>query len=100
MINEQSLEQRALNRIDFLLKENLKLTFDQRNFLQVLKRDIINFGTLPDYTLRRIGNISDDLNDLQMIFDVLGTDYLEREISRNKAFEREVIIAIEERTNV
>jgi hypothetical protein len=99
VINEQSLEQRALNRIDFLLKENVKLNFEQRNFLQVLKRDIINFGTLPDYTLRRIGNISDDLKDLQIIFGVLGTDYLEREIGRNKAFEREVIIAIEERAN-
>ena len=100
VINEQSLEQRALNKIDFLLKENVKLNFEQRNFLQVLKRDIINFGTLPDYTLRRIGNISDDLKDLQMIFGVLGIDYLEREIGRNKAFEREVIIAIEERANV
>jgi hypothetical protein len=100
VINEQSLEQRALNKIDFLLKENVKLNFEQRNFLQVLKRDIINFGTLPDYTLRRIGNISDDLKDLQTIFEVLGTDYLEREIGRNKAFEREVIIAIEERANV
>jgi hypothetical protein len=78
----------------------VNLNFEQRNFLQVLKRDIINFGTLPDYTLRRIGNISDDLKDLQLIFGVLGPDYLEREIGRNKAFEREVIIAIEERANV
>ena len=100
IINEQSLEQRALNKIDFLLKENVKLNLEQRNFLQVLKRDVINFGTLPDYTLRRIGNISDDLKDLQIIFEVLGADYLEREITRNKAFEREVIIAIEEKANV
>ena len=100
VINEQSLEQRALNKIDFLLKENVNLNFEHRNFLQILKRDIINFGTLPDYTLRRIGNISDDLKDLQLIFGVLGADYLEREIRQNKAFEREVIIAIEERVSV
>jgi hypothetical protein len=100
VINEQSLEQRALNKIDFLLKENSKIDFDLRNFLQLLKRDIINFGTLPDYTLRRIGNISDDLKELQTIFQVLGPNYLEHEINRNKAFEREVIIAIEERVNV
>jgi hypothetical protein len=100
VINEQSLEQRALNKIDFLLRENMQLNFELRNFLQVLKRDIINFGTLPDYTLRKIGNISDDLKDLQLMFNVLGADYLEGEIGRNKAFEREVIIAIEERANV
>jgi len=100
VINEQSLEQRALNKIDFLLKENSNLNFELRKFLQVLKRDIIHFGTLADYTLRRIGNISDDLKDLQKMLDVLGTEYLEREIERNKSFEREVIIAIEERANV
>lgn len=99
VINEQSLEQRALNRIEFLIKENKNLDLGLRNFLQVLKRDIISFGTLPDYSLRRIGNIGDDLKDLRTLFETLGSEYLDHEISRNKQFERELIIAIEERNN-
>lgn len=100
VINDQSLEQRALNKIDYLLKTNSKINLELRNFLQVLKRDIVNYGTLPDYTLRKIGNISEDLGDLLVLFETLGADYLEREILRNKEFDREVIIAIEERANV
>jgi hypothetical protein len=73
------------------------------DFLRTLREDIIDYGTLSDYTLRRIANLenSDDNNRKKAILEIsalekeLGEDYLQREKERQKELSKEIIIAIE-----
>ena len=81
---------------DFLLKNETRLDLRAKSFLNVLRRDIVNYGTLPDYTLRRIANISKNIDEVTNLMNTLGEKYLVKEIARNRAFEREIIIAVEE----
>ena len=71
--------------------------------IRILREDIIDYGTLSDYTLRRIANLenSDDINRKKAILEIsamkdeLGEDYLQKEKERQKDLSKEIIIAIE-----
>jgi hypothetical protein len=95
VLNDQSLEQRALNSLESLIRHFRDNDQDVLGFLLDLKRDIINFGTLPDYTLRRISNLTPDSSDLNNLREQLGSDYLKLEKKQKSPGVRETIIAIE-----
>ena len=96
IVSEQSLEIKALNNLEFLVKSAKEDLMLQKSFLRTLKEDILNYGTLADYTLRRISNLKEgDAKDVRALKDELGEDYLTKEKSRQKDQKREIIIAIE-----
>jgi len=100
--SELSIERKALNILNNLLRNtsNPELT-EMKKFIRTLREDILDYGTLPDYTMRRIANIKvennnfkDALEELRNIKLELGEDYLEREKARLKLKDKEIIIAI------
>ena len=104
-VSEQSLEQKALNNLNYLINTNqLEEIIPYKDFLRILREDIINYGTLSDYTLRRISNLEsgDDkkikitVKEIEAIRKELGgEDYLQKEKDRQKDLSKEIIIAIE-----
>lgn len=102
-ISEQSLEQKALNNLNTFIKNPWEELLPYLDFLRTLREDIIDYGTLSDYTMRRIANLenSDDTNrkksvkEISSLKDELGEDYLLREKERQKDLSKEIIIAIE-----
>jgi superfamily II DNA or RNA helicase len=105
--SEQSLETKALNNLNFLINSNRReelMPF--KSFLRTLREDIIDYGTLSDYTLRRISNleVNDDktlkeaIREIESIEKELGgDDYLQKEKNRRRDLSKEIIIAIENR---
>ena len=103
-ISEKSLEQQAINNLKtFLSKIQDDRIFEYKDFLRTLLEDILDYGTLPDYTLRRIANLesSDEkkiersIREIKLLKEELGEDYLEQEKSRQKDLTKEIIVAIE-----
>ena len=102
-VSELSLEQKALNNLNTFIKNPWEELLPYMDFLRTLREDIIDYGTLSDYTLRRIANLenSDDNNRKKTIIgisalkDELGEDYLLKEKERQKDLSKEIIIAIE-----
>lgn len=102
-MSEQSLEQKALNNLKTFVKNPSEELLPYMDFLRTLLEDIIDYGTLSDYTLRRIANLanSNDKNrkssieEIHSIRNELGEDYLEKEKERHKDISKEIIIAIE-----
>jgi len=106
-LSEQSLETKALNNLNYLINSNKReelMPF--KSFLRTLREDIIDYGTLSDYTLRRIANldsnndkwIKEALKEIEAIRKELGgDDYLQKEKDRQRDLSKEIIIAIENR---
>jgi len=99
---EQSLEQKALNNIKALLNLDNENITQFKDFLRTLYEDIIEYGTLADYTLRRIVNLKSSENEinrtieeLKKLRDELGEEYLLKEKEKLKTLHKEIIIAIE-----
>lgn len=97
--SEVSLEQRAKNVLNSLLRinDNKKLT-PLKPFIRTLLEDIIDYGTLSDFTLRRLANIDTDKNpekEIEEIKKELGVDYLLKEKQRLRELKKEIIVAIE-----
>ena len=71
--------------------------------MRTLKEDILDYGTLSDYTVRRISNLENSNDDKRRktILEIvklksnLGEDYLEKEKLRQKDLKKEIIVAIE-----
>jgi hypothetical protein len=79
----------------FFAVNPLSLLNPHKDFLRMLKEDIISYGTLSDYTLRRFSNFKENiLDDLLQLKNELGEDYLVKEKNRRKDINRELIIAI------
>jgi len=98
--NEQSLEQKAFNNIMTFLQFTKPCLVPLTGFLRTLREDIVNYGTLPDYTLRVISEWdAQDLNKatraIKELREFLGEDYLEKEKLRLRKTKKEIIIAIE-----
>ncbi|MBP8960218.1 MAG: DEAD/DEAH box helicase family protein [Bacteroidales bacterium] len=101
-----SIEKNALGVIDFLLrqKENPDLVM-LKPFLRTLREDILDYGTLPDYTLRRIANLSNNKSGINISEAITELGKLEKELGRNyldqeknmQHPDKEIIIAIENR---
>ncbi len=101
--SELSLEQRAKNVLYSLLRDNNneKLT-NLKPFIKTLLEDIIDYGTLSDFTLRRIAEIDVDKNpeiEIESLKEELGEDYLIKEKQRLKELKKEIIVAIENIAN-
>ncbi|MNY47365.1 hypothetical protein D3C86_1826290 [compost metagenome] len=102
--SEISLEQRAEKNLKISLKL-LKGTYsDYSSFIQVLIKDIRNYHTLSERSLRRIGSLdlTDDkksvdnfLSEIKWLKKQLGEDYIELIEQTAKGKSKEVIIAIE-----
>ncbi|PIP28655.1 MAG: helicase [Candidatus Moranbacteria bacterium CG23_combo_of_CG06-09_8_20_14_all_35_22] len=93
-INEQSLEQKAIINLNFLIRNPKESIIDHLDFLKTLLEDILDYGTLPDYTLRKIGDIKDE-KDVDELEKDLGLDYLQKEKEEQRNYKKEIIIAIE-----
>lgn len=112
--SEKSLEQQAINNLKtFLYEIQDDRISAYKNFLKTLLEDIQDYGTLPDYTLRRIVNLpvplarqtglesGDDkkieksIKEIKALKEELGENYLEKEKSREKDLTKEIIVAIE-----
>jgi superfamily II DNA or RNA helicase len=95
-VSEQSLEQKALIKLDFLIKSIKEELMPHKDFLRTLKEDILGYGTLADYTLRRIANFKEEtIKDIQELKNELAEDYLIKEKNRQKDQKKEIIIAIQ-----
>jgi len=96
---EKDLEQRALLNIKTIIANPWQEILAHLDFLRVLREDIIDYGTLSDYTLRRIANL--EISDHKTVKEILafkkelGEDYLQKEKERQKNLSKEIIIAIE-----
>ena len=103
-MSEQSLEQKALNNLaTFINQLNSEEIMPHKDFLRTLREDILDYGTLSDYTLRRIANMesADDkklkraIAEIVTLKEELGEDYLQKEKAKQKNLSKEIIIAIE-----
>jgi superfamily II DNA or RNA helicase len=100
--SEQSNEKKALNNIDYLLRVNQNENLLQlKKFIRTLREDLLDYGTLPDYTIRRIANLKlsdselkEAIEELNSIKNELGEDYLDKEKKKLTRADKEVIIAI------
>ena len=94
--SEVSLEMKSLNNLDFLIKSTKDDLMPYKDFLRVLKEDILGYGTLPDYTLRRIANFKEGVpKEIDELRKELGDDYLTIDKNRQQDYKKEIIIAIE-----
>ncbi len=103
-ISENSLEMKAQNNLVAILdiKGNKELN-KLRPFLRILLEDIRDYGTLSDYTLRRLAKldfsndnkIKESIEEIKQLRDELGDDYLEKSIKAMQNLNKEVIVAIE-----
>ncbi len=96
-----NLSERAINVLKTLLNNFTKEELT-KHFINMLLEDIIDYGTLSDYTLRKIANIKTTnadaaLKDIESLKKELGEDYLQKEKEKLKNFKKEIIIAIENR---
>ncbi|MGK9475370.1 helicase-related protein [Melioribacter sp. OK-6-Me] len=97
-----SIENKALGKLDFLIRTNESAELlPHKKFLRMLREDIIDYGTLSEYTLRRIANLKTEVMDFKSIIEEinqleaeLGEDYLSKEKQRISSKEKEVIVAI------
>lgn len=95
-LNEQSIEQKALNNLSLLINLTSENIQPYKSFLRMLKEDIMYYGSLSDYTLRRISNLKqNDDNEIKNLMDELGEDYLDVEKRNKKNIDKEIIVAIQ-----
>ena len=103
-LSEQSLEQKSLNNLKtFINRIHSEEIMPHKDFLRTLREDILDYGTLSDFTLRRIANLesADEKKQKKAITEIvalkreLGEDYLQKEKDRKKDLSKEIIIAIE-----
>ncbi|HPO66114.1 MAG TPA: helicase-related protein [Bacteroidales bacterium] len=98
---EQSIEQTALNKLNYLIQLQAPELLPYKPFLRTLKEDIIDYGTLSQYTLRRIADLTNNGNNLnkaieeiQKLMDDLGENYLEKEKQKISSKNTEIIVAV------
>ena len=97
--SELSIERRALTTIDALLRTNNREALNEfKPFLRMLREDILDYGTLSDYTLRRIAQLK--LTDITSVVEEitatrnnLGENYLDKEKKKYEG-DTEIIIAV------
>ena len=102
-ISEQSIEQKALNNLKTFINKPWDNILPHLDFLRALREDILDYGTLPDFTLRRVANLESvneskqkkTISEIVFLKRELGEDYLQKEKDRHKDLSKEIIIAIE-----
>lgn len=95
---DNSLEAKARLRLDNLKKQQAPSN-ELATFVRTLREDLLQFGTLPDFTLRRISTAQDWESIIQLMHE-LGPNYLLE--SKNVVLDhhREIVVAIENRSDV
>jgi hypothetical protein len=99
----RSVETQSINVLRTLLKKKDPNLAHHFAFLSDLLSDISDYGTLSDYTLRRIANLETQNaslaskleKDIAELKKELGTNYLFRVKANQKKSKEEIIIAIE-----
>ncbi len=102
-LSEKSLERQALNVLNTVI-QNFRashLIKPHWKFLLTLKEDLIEYFTLPDYTLRSIIEFEEYFKKeeklaqkIEELKNRLGEDYLEKEKHKLIKTEKEVILAV------
>lgn len=103
--NENSLEVRVFNNLNFAL-EKYKAELDPHlPFIRMLIKDLRTYRTIPKFTLRRLvsvdlqgenpGILHDFIQELEEVRRYLGEDYLEIIQQRSVSMKTEIIIAVE-----
>ncbi len=98
-----SLEKRAFSNIQAILSTPWPSLMSHLSFLKMLREDITDYGTLPEYTLRRITNFKmttekecqKTVEDVVLIRKAMGDSYLLKEKQKATNLRSQVIIAIE-----
>ena len=102
-LSPQSIEKKALNNLKTLITKDYEKLKPYRDFIRMLLEDIMEYGTLPDFTLRRIANLEtmnasrlkDLVRDVKALQDDLGKNYLNTHKIKQTKLKPEIIIAIE-----
>lgn len=103
----KSQESKAINNMKTMLKkpwEELKPYFP---FIKILLDDAMNFGSLSDYTLRRIANFEainpskheETVEAIDTLMKELGVGYLTRQKNNQSKQRKEIIISVENQKN-
>jgi superfamily II DNA or RNA helicase/HKD family nuclease len=104
LVSELSLEQKALNNLKtFIENVQAEQMMPHKDFLRTLREDVLDYGTLSDFTLRRITNLESvdeprlkkAVTEIIALKKELGEDYLQKEKDRKRDLSKEIIIAIE-----
>jgi len=103
--SQQSNSVKAFNFLSSLLEQNVKELIPWRAFLIMLREDIENYGTLPEYTLKSIcdwenrGKPDYQLiaQELEKLSKTLGKNYLKKVKDNLISYEQQIIVAIENR---
>ena len=99
----RSIEAKAINNLKTLCKKPWQEIKPQMIFIKALLDDILNYGSLSDYTLRRISNL-ESINEskrkvteqeIAALRNELGEDYMINETTKHNMVRKEIIIAIE-----
>ena len=98
-----SVEKKAINNLKTLIQRDYEPLKPYRDFISTLLEDILDYGTLPDFTLRRIANLETmnarKLNalekDLKALQNELGINYLKPIKVDRDQLKPHIIIAIE-----
>jgi superfamily II DNA or RNA helicase len=118
-ISENSIQQKSINNLKYLLKINNKEELTElKPFIRMLLEDVLDYGTLSDYTLRRISNLKLTLSlpfnkgegeggvpdktirELAALKKELGSNYLYDEKQKLVDLTKEIIIAIENQKSI
>lgn len=99
--SEMSIETKALNILQILINKNEPSLSEHQDFLRMLREDILDFGTLSEYTQRRIALLRTNkitnqlLNEIEDLKEELGEHYLHKEKEKKLEGDKRIIIAIE-----
>ena len=101
------MENQAINNIKTLLGKPWTEVIPVLPFVKTLWEDIVDYGTLSDFTLRRIANFEvvkedgrpETVEELNSLIGELGLDYLDKEKQRQRDVKKEIIVAIENQHN-
>ncbi|MEO0259001.1 MAG: helicase-related protein [candidate division WOR-3 bacterium] len=99
-----SLENKAHNLVSSILNLNHEELGDFKSFLEAIRTDIAEYGTLSEYTLQLIVDLEEylKLNDITQLKEnltrlrkELGEDFLEKTLKRLENLKEEIIVAVE-----
>ena len=103
----KSQESKAINNLKTLLKKPWEELQTYLPFIKILLDDAMNYGSLSDYTLRRIANLEaispskhkETTDTIDALMKDLGVGYLTRQKNKQSNQRREIIIAVENQKN-
>ncbi len=101
--SQQSNSVKAFNLLSYLLLQDVPGLMPWRAFIIMLREDIQDYGTLAEYTLRTISDWDKDgkldyshiAKELRVLSKKLGKNYLKQVKESLKAYEQQVIVAVE-----